>query len=148
MDWHKGVGTTPLEMQCSFFTKVHCQVDRYIDYGEVLKLFGCIVMAVLTPLLLMVSTAVRLLTRMVSHRLAMWDCTLGKLVSCWVRRKTYSPTDDSLCRTNQRDSWSRTSDYNSEIDTTRICSLLHHYWRPSYAHQLDLLHSERTEGHS
>ena len=41
-------------------------------------------MAVLTPLLLMVSTAVRLLTRMVSCRLAMWDCTLMELVGMYI----------------------------------------------------------------
>ena len=103
MEWHKGIGTTPLEVTCSSVTKVHCQVDRYIDSGEVLKLFGYVVMALLALLLLMVSTAVRLLTRMVSCRLAMWDCTLIELVSCWVRTKTYSPIDGSLCRT-QRDS--------------------------------------------
>ena len=85
MEHHKGGGTTPLELTCSSISKVHCQVDRYIDSGEVLKLFGYVVMAMLTfLLLLMVSTAVRLLTRIVSHRLAMWDCTLRELVS-WGR---------------------------------------------------------------
>ena len=85
MDWDKGGGTIPLEVACASITKVHCQVDRYIDSGEVLKLFGYVVLAMLTSLLLlMVSTAVRLLTRMVSCRLAMWDCTLGELVS-WGR---------------------------------------------------------------
>ena len=80
MAWHKGRGTTPLELTCSSITKVHCQVDRYTDSGEVLKLFGYVA-ATVVPLLLMVSTAVSLLTRMVSCRLAMWDCTLRELVS-------------------------------------------------------------------
>ena len=80
MEGHKGIGTTPLEVTCSSFSKVICQVDRYIDSGEVLKFFGYVV-SLLALLLLMVSTAVRLLTRMVLCRLAMWDCTLRELVS-------------------------------------------------------------------
>ena len=83
MDWDKGGGTTPLEVTCSSISKVHCQVDRYIDSGDALKFFGYVV-SLVAILLLMVSTAVRLLTRMVSCRLAMWDCTLGELVS-WSR---------------------------------------------------------------
>ena len=84
MDWQKGIGTTLQTMQCTSASKVHCQVDRYTDSEEVLKLFGYVVMTLLALLLLMVSTAVSLLTRMVSHRLAMWDCTLRELVS-WGR---------------------------------------------------------------
>ena len=101
MDWHKGVGTTPLEVTCSSISKVHCQVDRYIDSGEALKLFGYVVMSMFPSLLLlMVSTAVRLLTRMVSCRLAMWDCTLRELVS-WGR----SDYADMLCSCVQVQVW-------------------------------------------
>ena len=83
MEWHKGGGTTLLELTCSSISKVHCQVDRYIDSGEVIKLLGYVVILV-ALLLLMVSTVVSLLTRMVLCRLAMWDCTLRELVS-WGR---------------------------------------------------------------
>ena len=56
-------------------------------------------MEVLTPLLLMVSTAVRLVTRVVSHRLAMWDCTLMELVR-YNKEILYSVSNYSVVRSD------------------------------------------------
>ena len=78
-----GIGSMPLEVAWSSISKFS-SVDRYTDFREALKIFGYVVTALLAPLLLMVSTAVSLLTRMVSTRIAMWDCTLREMVS-WGR---------------------------------------------------------------
>ena len=82
----EGLGTGSILMEVwLFLMEWFNQMDSYTEYCELLNLFSYVAMALLAlPLLLMVSTAVRLLTRMVSHRLAMWDCTLGELVS-WSR---------------------------------------------------------------
>ena len=74
-----GIGSTPLDLAWSSISKFS-SVDRYTDFREALKIFGYVV-SLLAPLLLMVSTAVGLLTRMVSYRIAMWDCTLREMVS-------------------------------------------------------------------